>query len=560
MLVASSTTGATAYFMRDVTNTLLNSKNFNIILLMGIAVIALYMLNGFATYGHMVFLQKIGNDINARVQKKMFAHLVSLKADYFDNALLGDILTNITQAARASRMIIEIIIMSVFRDMITLIFLVGVMFVQSPFLALIMLTTGPLAVLFIRSIIRKIGDHVKRQLNSLGQTVSILKESVSGIMMIKTYTLEEEMKYRMNSAIDEFTLRSNKIVKLTARTSPIMETLGGIAVGLAIIYIGWWSTRPGSDFITSEYPGQMMSFFMAFLLAYAPAKRLARLRITIEPFIVASQYMNAFFDHHEPELVENFNAALSVKNGKVIFQDVKFEYRADIPVLRGISLEVHAGERVALVGHSGSGKSTIFKLLLALYKPTSGIIEIDGQDISHFNPHSIRKNIAYVGQEAHIFTGTIRENIHFGDLDASQADIEHAAKIAHAHEFITTLPKGYDEFVGENGIQLSGGQRQRLAIARAFLKNASIILLDEATSALDSESEKFVQNALNELLAGRTTFVIAHRLSTVQSSDHIFVLKAGEIIEAGSHDALLKQDGAYKKLYEIQFQDGTVGK
>ncbi|MGE3148773.1 MAG: ABC transporter ATP-binding protein, partial [Pseudorhodoplanes sp.] len=333
------------------------------------------------------------------------------------------------------------------------------------------------------------------------------------------------------------------------RASPIMETLGGVAIALAVTYGGYRTIEMGAT------PGQFFSFIAAFLLAYEPAKRLARLNLDLNSALVGVRVLFEILDSPPSETPDDDNPPIHIGAGRVTFDKVNFFYRPGEPVIRDLSFVAEAGKMTALVGPSGGGKSTILNLILRLYEAQSGSIVIDGQDIARVSRHSLRSQIAYVGQDVFLFRGTIRENIAFGKIGASEAEIVAAAKAAHAHDFITMFPAGYDTPVGEHGLQLSGGQRQRIAVARALIKNAPLILLDEATAALDSESERQVQDAIAHLCQGRTTIVIAHRLHTVAHADSIIVIEGGEIVESGRHEELLRKGARYASFYRLQLQN-----
>ena len=548
MAIGAIATGLSAFLMRDVFNTALKGGNTFEIIQLGLIFMAVFITKGFATYGYQVTLAKIGNNLMTKLRLRVFSHLINLPASYFDRTTLGEIVTRISSGANATVTIISSLITSFGRDTLTLLALVIVMFYQAPLISLIAILIGPLAVSQISRLVSKSKVHSAEQLDISAEVSKIEKETIAGVTVIKTYNLEELLKKQLSKALQKFEIRANKLSRLLARTSPFMESLGGIVIGLVVIYAGWRATDD------PEYPGQLMSFITAFLLAYDPAKRLARLRVSIEPHFVGIQYMYELIDNECPEQNPTQLPQLKVNVGKIQFENVSFDYSNNLPVLHDVSFSVSKGEKIALIGVSGSGKTTIFKLLLALYQTRNGTIKIDGQNTADVDVQSIRKNIAYVGQDSYVFTGTVKENIQYGKPNATKLEIESAAKSAYAHEFISQLPNGYESFVGEGGTLLSGGQKQRLAIARAFLKDAPIILLDEATSALDSKSENKIQNAVKNLLSGRTTIVIAHRLSTVIDSDRIYVLQAGRVVESGSHTELIENDGVYTHLYKLQYE------
>jgi ATP-binding cassette subfamily B protein len=330
-----------------------------------------------------------------------------------------------------------------------------------------------------------------------------------------------------------------------------METLGGIVLSIAMIYCGYLVVVDG------QTPGQFFSFLAAFLLAYEPAKRLAKLNLDLSTGLVGVRVLFEILDSPATEPMEDGLPPLAVTQGRVEFANVSFAYRSGEPVLRAMSFVAEPSKVTALVGPSGGGKSTVLNLVLRFYDLQSGKITIDRQDIATTSRRSLRLQVAYVGQDVQLFSGSIRDNIAFGKPGATEAEITAAARAAHAHDFITSFPLGYDSPVGEHGTQLSGGQRQRVAIACALVKNAPIILLDEATAALDSESERYVQEAVAELCKGRTTIVIAHRLSTIMYADRILVVEAGQIVESGRHEELLRRGGRYASFYRLQLQQSA---
>lgn len=374
----------------------------------------------------------------------------------------------------------------------------------------------------------------------------LMQETTIGVRIVKSFNLEPLMQSRMHKAVSDVEKRANTIAALEAGTSPIMETLAGLAIAGVVLVSGFLVVQGG------QTPGSIMAFITALLLAYEPAKRLARMRVSLEAGLVGVRLMFELADH-PLTLAERPGAKpLAAGPGKVEFRDVNFSYNNGEPVLHQLNLLFPPGKMTALVGPSGSGKSTVMNLIMRMYDPDGGAVAFDGQDISYATLHSLRDRIAYVSQDTFLFVGTIMHNIRLGRDGATDAEVIEAAKAANAHEFIMALPKGYETEVGENGAFLSGGQKQRLSIARALLRNANILLLDEATSALDAESEALFRDALNVLSEGRTTIAIAHRLSTVHQADNIIVMDKGKVAEQGTHHELLTKGGLYRKLYEFQ--------
>ena len=374
-------------------------------------------------------------------------------------------------------------------------------------------------------------------------------ESLQGIRTVKAFTLEAAMRERIDASITAVERNANKMARVSNRSSPLMETLGGFAIAGGLMYGGYRVVAMGAS------PGQFFSFLTAFLLAYEPAKRLARLNIELNSNLIGARKLLEIVDSPPSEPDDSDKPALKLSDARVEFRDVTFGYRQNEPVLRRMGFVAEPGKTTALVGPSGGGKSTVLALLLRLYEVSDGAVLIDGQAISDVSRHSLRAQTGYVGQDVYLFRDTIGANIAFGKVGATQDEIVAAAKAACAHDFIMGFPLRYDTPVGEHGTQLSGGQRQRIAVARALVKNAPIILLDEATAALDSESEKAVQEAIGHLCQNRTTIVIAHRLHTIMHADAILVIEAGEIVECGQHDDLLRRGGRYASFFRLQQRD-----
>jgi ATP-binding cassette subfamily B protein len=375
-----------------------------------------------------------------------------------------------------------------------------------------------------------------------------MQETLQGLRIVKAFTLEPVLQKRFDANVADVEREANKMARVANRSSPLMETLGGIALALVVVYGGYRVVEMGAN------PGEFFSFIAAFLLANEPAKRLARLNIDLNSALIGVRVLFEVIDSPATEPAEHGRPPLVVKDGKVEFDNVDFSYRRGEPVLRGVSFVAEPGKVTALVGPSGGGKSTVLNLMLRLNEVESGVVRIDGQHISTVSRESLRRQVAYVGQDVFLFRSSIRDNIAFGKPDATEDEIA-AARAAHAHEFISAFPAGYDTPVGEHGLQLSGGQRQRVAVARALIKDAPIILLDEATAALDSESERLVQDAIAHLCQDRTTIVIAHRLHTITHADSILVVENGTVVESGRHQELLRKGGRYASFYRLQLQD-----
>ncbi len=375
-----------------------------------------------------------------------------------------------------------------------------------------------------------------------------VQETVQGMSTVKAFTLEDVMRKRLDDSVTVVEREAFKLARVANRASPLMETLGGVVLSIAMIYCGYLVVVGG------QTPGQFFSFLAAFLLAYEPAKRLARLNLDLHTNLVGVRVLFEILDSPATEPIEDGKPPLHVTRARVEFSDVRFSYRTGEPVLRGMSFVADPAKLTALVGPSGGGKSTVLNLILRFYEVESGAITIDGENIADHSRQSLRHHLAYVGQHVYLFRGSIRDNIVLGKPEATEQEIVAAAKAAHAHDFITGFPNGYDTPVGEQGLQLSGGQRQRVAIARALIRNAPIILLDEATAALDAESERYVQEALAVLCAGRTTIAIAHRLATIMHADRILFVENGAVVEAGRHDELLRKGGRYTSYYRLQFK------
>ena len=549
MAIVAAGTALPAYILGKVVNQALIEKNFPGVLMFGVSILVIFTIKGLATYGQAVVLARIGNRIVADNQRRVFAKLLNESLDYYAGRHTSEFIARVTTGAAAVTQVLNMLITSVGRDALSLVGLLIVMVVQDPVLSLVSLIVAQPALLILRTLVRRIHAIARRQFHGGTQIIETLQETLQGLLIVKAFTLESVMRERFDRNVDLVQREANKMARVANRASPLMEMLGGVAVTLALVYGGYRITVGGST------PGEFLSFIAAFLLAYEPAKRLARLNIELSGGLVGVRVLFEILDSPPTETIQNGLPPLQSSDDGISFSDVGFAYRQDDRILRNMSFGAEPGKMTALVGPSGGGKSTVFKLVLRYYDPDRGTISIGGKDIGKVSRTSLRRHLAYVGQDVFLFRGTIRDNIGFGRVGASEADIVAAAKGAYAHDFIAAFPKGYDTEVGEHGLQLSGGQRQRIAIARALIKNAPIILLDEATAALDSESELAVREAMDHLCAGKTTLVIAHRLHTIAHAHAIHVVEDGTVVESGTHDELLRKGGRYATFYRLQLKE-----
>jgi ATP-binding cassette subfamily B protein len=552
MGVSAATMAASTYILGEVINEAYVAKNVpGIAMLSGVTVL-LFIIKGVSTYGHTVILSKISNAILANNQRRLFAKLMSESIAFFAERHSSEFLARLTSGAKSITDVLNQLINAIGRDLLLLIGFVTVMVIQDPLMSLLGFVVTPPAMLVLRKLVKRIKGLAYNQFVGNADILETMQESLQGIRTVKAFTLEQTMRERIDEHISAVERNANKMARVSNRSSPLMEMLGGFAVAGCLIYGGYGVVALGKT------PGQFFSFLTAFLMATEPAKRLARLNIELNSNLVGARTLLEIIDNPASELSDDDKPALKLADSRVELRDVSFAYRTNEPVLNRMSFVAEPGKVTALVGPSGGGKSTVLALLLRFYEITQGDILIDGQSISAVSRRSLRQQTAYVGQDVYLFRDTIRANIAFGKPGASDAEIIEAAKAACAHEFIMGFPLGYDTPVGEHGAQLSGGQRQRVAVARALIRNAPIILLDEATAALDSESEKQVQEAIEHLCRNRTTIVIAHRLHTIMHADAILVVEAGEIVERGRHDDLLRRGGRYASFFRLQHRDAAV--
>ncbi len=549
MGISAACTALSAYLFRDVINAAYVQRNFGLIIGFSGVVLVLFTIRGVTGYGQAVMMSRIANRIVADNQRNVFRKLLQENLGFYANRHSSEFIARLNMATGSAAQILNMMITAVGRDILTLFGLLIVMVVQDPVMSLAALVVGPPAILVLRKMTRRVRNIARDRFTGGTRTLETMQETLQGIRIVKAFTLEDTMRRRFDRNVADVEHESNKMARVANRSNPLMETLGGAAVALAMVYGGYRVV------LTNATPGEFFSFIMAFLLAYEPAKRLARFHMDLNSKLIGLQILYEILDSPTTEPDDADLPALAISAARVELADVRFGYRPNEPVIRNLSFVAEPGQSTALVGHSGGGKSTILNLILRFYDVEAGTITIDGQDITKVARHSLRHQVAYVGQDVFLFRGTVRDNIAFGKQDATEDQIIAAAKAAYAHDFIMSFPESYDTPVGERGLQLSGGQRQRIAIARALVKDSQIILLDEATASLNSESERQVQKAIEELCKGRTTIVIAHRLSTVMHADRILVIENGMVVEAGRHDELMRKNGRYAAFYRLQLKE-----
>ena len=549
MGAAAGSTAVRAWLMQPVLDRVFVGRDASWLLPIAVAALVIALLKGIADYGEAVLMNRVGQRIIADVQKALFGRLMRADLAFFHAHASGTLISRFTSDAMLLRNAAANVLGAIGKDALTVVFLVLVMFYQDWVLATVSFFIFPVAIHPIVGIGRRMRRVTANTQAEIGQLTTLLNQTFQGARLVKAYGMEAYEEGRAALLFERLFALIDRAMRTRARASPMMETLGGVAIAIVILY-GGHQVIAGA-----RTPGAFFSFVTALLLAYQPLKSLANLNASLQEGVAAAQRIFQVLDV-EPTIYDRPGARpLQVIGGEIRFDRVRFGYSPGAVALDGVSLVVPSGRTVALVGASGAGKSTIMNLIPRFFEVEDGSIAIDGQDIRAVTLATLRGAIALVAQEVTLFDDTLRANIAYGRLGASMADIERAARTAGIDGFIRELPAGYDTMVGEHGVRLSGGQRQRIAIARAMLKDAPLLLLDEATSALDSESERQVQTALRTLIRGRTTLVIAHRLSTVQHADLIHVVDRGRIVESGRHAELLARDGLYARLYALQFAD-----
>ena len=545
MAVVAATTAAYAWLVQPILDEIFIARDNSKLMAITLAVLAVFAVKGLADYAQTVIMARVSMRIVADIRQRVYESLIRADLAFFHGTSTGELIAGCMNNVDLMRDAVANTLTAMAKNILTLLFLVALMFRQDWTLALVAFFVFPLALVPVMRIGRKVRKRASRAWAELETVTGFMSETFRGIRHIKAYGAEGREIERARGRIDELFVRIFKTMRAKAAISPIMEMLGGVAIAAIIVYGG----RQVIEGTTTA--GAFFSFVTALLLAFQPMKDLAKLNNTLQEGLAAAQRVFALIDV-KPTITDRPGAhELKVTEGAIAFEDVSFAY-GDVPALDRVSFAVPAGRTVALVGPSGAGKSTVLNLIPRFYEVGGGRVTIDGSDVREVTLDSLRGQIALVSQEVALFNDTIAMNIAYGRPEASREEIVAAARDAAAHDFIAGLAEGYDTIVGEQGVRLSGGQRQRIAIARAILRDAPILLLDEATSALDSESERQVQEALARLAKGRTTLVVAHRLSTIADAHLIHVMEDGHIVESGSHGELIARGGLYARLRALQ--------
>lgn len=546
MILAAAANGAIPFILQPVFDDVFYKGNPDLLFVISGSVFVAFAVRGFASYGEAITMSVIGQRIICDLQNRLFSHLMKLDLNFYHRNSSGELISRFTNDIMLMRYSVSNVIVGLGKDLTSLIVLIAIMFYRDWMLASIAFFLLPSIVLPISKISRRMRKVTYNTQDEFGKITSQLSQIFQGMRVVKTYGMEPYEISRVESATERVYQLITKATRIRATTSPIIEVLGGLTTTLIIAYGGWQVLKG------TRTAGEFISFTGALLLCYDPLKRLGNLNTSLQEGLSAAQRVFETIDTQP--LIVNKNTAKPITDiqGRLTFKNVSFTYPNGTSALSDINLSVSQGKSIALVGSSGSGKSTFINLIPRFYDITDGEILIDDVSIQDITVDSLRSHIALVSQEITLFDDTIRNNIAYGRFGAGDQDIIDAATSAAAHDFIMKLPKGYDTIVGENGVMLSGGQRQRIAIARAMLKNAPILLLDEATSALDTHSERHVQGALEALMQGKTTIIVAHRLSTIINVDTIYVMDQGRIVEVGNHETLIKKNGHYAELWQAQ--------
>ena len=548
-IIVAGSTSAIAWLLDPAIKKIFIEKDETLIFLIPFAIIVAFTAKGCSLYFAKLIMINVAQEVTKNVQVDIVKSLVKVDTQTIDNRHTGEFLANLSFDVGLITNLISTALLNLFKDTLTLIGLLTVMFLQNWKLALISIVMIPTASIAARSLGKRVGKVSTEAQEQAASLTTYLIEIFKNHKLMKIFQKEEYENKRAEGFLDKMKSVSAKMMSVFIRVSPIMETLTGIMIAALIFYAG-------KLIISNELDiNNFFSFLAAMMLAYQPVRSLATLNMSIQQGLSAANRILPVIDMKSKIIENKDDKTINITNGNIEFKNIDFKYdRGETNVLNSVNLLIEGGKMTSLVGHSGAGKSTILNLIPRLYQKTSGDILIDGQSIYKSTVKSLRQNISLVSQDTTLFDDTIRNNIAYANLNASEKDIEEASKLSFAEEFIKKLPDKYDTIIGENGIRLSGGEKQRLSIARAMLKKSQIILLDEATSSLDADTESKIQEAINLLTKNRTTLVIAHRLSTILNSDKIYVIDGGKVVANGNHENLLINSSIYKNFYEKQIR------
>ncbi|MBI4768110.1 MAG: lipid A export permease/ATP-binding protein MsbA [Deltaproteobacteria bacterium] len=551
MLMVAGATSLMPFMVKPVLDDIFIEKNAAILSFLPLLIILLFLVKGFFAFGQSYLMSFVGEKIVAGLREGLYAHLQKLSLSYFDRTATGLLMSRIINDVNLIQGAVSSAVTGILKDLFTLLGLIGVIFYRDWQLAILALLVFPIAVIPIVKFGRKLRKISTQSQRTMADISIHLHETLTGNRIVKAFNTEEYEIERFRQRVRKFFQLTMKDVSIKSMSSPIMEFLGGIGIAAIIGYGGYQVINGTST------TGTFFSFLTALLMLYEPIKHLSGVNNTIQQGMAAAIRVFEILDL--PAEMRDQEGAVSINGIRqgIRFRNVSFGY-GEQWVLRDINFEVKVGEIVAIVGTSGGGKTTLVNLIPRFYEASEGEILIDHRSIKTITQASLRRQIGLVTQQTILFNDTVRNNIAYGSPEKTEADILQAAQAAYAYDFVQRLPEKMDTLIGEQGMRLSGGERQRISIARALLKDAPILILDEATSSLDSESEAEVQRALENLMKGRTTFIIAHRFSTIRNVDRILVLAEGRIIEEGNHDRLMALNGEYKRLYEIQFRDNET--
>ncbi len=546
IILTSITTAVTAWLLDPAIKEIFENKNNTMLYIIPIAIVSTFVLKAFSIYGTRIITIKVGIKIIKNIQTLMAQKFLLSDISNITKKHSGKYLSNFTNDTNVLFLVLTGVVVTLFKETFTLIALLGLMFYHDWQLSLLAILMIPIAVVFSKNIGKKMGKKVNLSLEASDKFMKFLSELIKGSWLIKIYQKEQEELKKISMIIDERFKAIRKVEQTRLGAGPIMEIISAIAIAIVVFFAGYRSLQGAITL------GEFVSFLAALMLAYQPVKALAGINVGIQEGVAAARRIYEIIDQKN-EIINDKNApSLKLTNATLEFKNISFVYPDGTQALKNLSAKIEGGRKVGLVGISGSGKTTFLNLIPRFFNLEHGKILIDGQNINNINLSSLRKEISLVSQDVILFDDTIKSNILYGNSSASDEEIVAACKFAAAQDFIEKLPNKYETIIGENGIKLSGGQKQRLSIARAILKNSSIILLDEATSSLDSDSETVIQKAIENLTKNKTTIIIAHRLSTIKNCDKILVFDNGQIISEGSHEFLVNSSPIYKNLYEKQ--------